>query len=113
MAGAPRLALALLLLAAAAGPCRAVEMGTSSNIEDLDASCISQLNSLWLKYTNSSGAPGCDAACLSACYTTLNDALYAEKNKNCPLQTDIQRCFRVGLGRGGLGRFRTHAGMPP
>lgn len=43
-------------------------------VEILDDSCDAKLQYLWGNYTNPPVAPvaGCDAACLSACYTTLN-----------------------------------------
>lgn len=43
-------------------------------VEILDDSCDAKLQYLWGNYTNPPVAPvaGCDRACLSACYNTLN-----------------------------------------
>lgn len=95
-------ALCILLLAA-----RAMETGEPSEVLELDAECDAKLDALWLRYTDGGAVEGCDSACLKQCYQTLWDALYATNNKDCPLQTDIQRCFHVskqGWLRAGTGR---------
>ena len=63
-----------------------------------------QLDWLWGNYTSPPVVPvaGCDAACLSACYHTLQWAVYSEKLQDCPTQDAIIKCFHVrGPRRGG------------
>ena len=87
-------AVALLLAACTA------QMHT--RVEVIDDTCDAQLGYLWGNYTNPPVAPvaGCDRDCLAACRVTLDWAIYSEKQQNCPLQTDIIRCFHVSC-RGG------------
>jgi hypothetical protein len=89
------LLLAVLAALAARSLSASNQQGTGTEIEDLDSVCTTKINALWLKYTDSPGMEGCDQACLTQCYSILQDAIWATKNKNCPLQSDIQRCFHV------------------
>ena len=104
-------AVALLLAACTA------QMHT--RVEVIDDTCDAQLGYLWGNYTNPPVAPvaGCDRYCLAACQATLEWAIYSEKQQNCPLQTDIIRCFHVscrerGGAVAGVSGGRRQAGRP-
>jgi len=86
----PLLALSLVLAPGSA----AAEMSTEAT--SLNGTCSERLNAIWSKYSAPTTFPeGCDAACLAACHATLQDAVYADKARDCPLQDDIVRCFHV------------------
>ncbi|KAL4452449.1 hypothetical protein ABPG75_008111 [Micractinium tetrahymenae] len=88
--------VALCALAALAA-LQGVSSQMHTQVETLDDSCDAQLDALWQAYAAPPVAPvaGCDEACLQACGTTLNWAVYSEKVQNCPVQEDIIRCFHV------------------
>ncbi|PRW57202.1 hypothetical protein C2E21_3858 [Chlorella sorokiniana] len=95
MSRSPIWALAVLAVALAALVGHGVRSQVHTQVEILDDSCDARLQYLWGNYTNPPVAPvaGCDRACLSACYTTLNWAIYSEAKQDCPHQTDIIACF--------------------
>ena len=88
--------LACLLLAAL------VHTQVHTRVEVMDEDGDAQLRYLWGNYTSPPVAPiaACDRECLAACQVTLDWAIYSERQQNCPLQTDIVRCFHVSLGEG-------------
>ena len=101
--------LAAIVLLLGAG----VHTQMHTRVEVIDDTCDAQLQYLWGNYTNPPVAPiaGCDSKCLAACQVTLDWAIYSEKQQNCPLQTDIIRCFHVSCGgRGGGAGGSRHAG---
>lgn len=95
-------AAAALLLLLLLGGTSLAQMHTT--VESFDDSCDAQLQALWSNYTAPPVAPvaGCNATCLSACYDTLNWALYSEKMQNCPHQDEIIRCMHVSCGLSSL-----------
>ena len=72
-----------------------VPCSIDSEIDHLEGECLEEINELWEKYTEGPAVEGCDEACLRECYQILQDAVWGTKNKNCPLQSEIQRCFHV------------------
>jgi hypothetical protein len=87
----------------AAAACLLLLLGGTSvaqmhtTVESFSDSCNTQLQALLSNYTTPPVAPvaGCNATCLSACYDTLNWALYSEKMQYCPHQDDIIHCMHV------------------
>jgi len=70
------------------------QVGT--DVESLSGDCQVELNQLLSNYTNPIYSfDSCDTACQQACGQTLQDAIYADKSSECPLQENITSCFAV------------------
>ena len=62
----------------------------------LSTDCQQELEVLWSNYTNPAYTfDSCDAECLSECKVTLESAIYTTKIQDCPLQSEITKCFQV------------------